>query len=72
MSVTDLARYRARKTHDNRAHQLALWQVFSGVYAELCEDGLIDFDAKTLRRLWEDYCADMPREVSRREMLGPL
>ena len=72
MSVTDLASYRARKTRDDRARELALWQVFSGVYADLCEDGLIDFDAKTLRRLWTDYCADMPKAIRAREMLGPL
>ena len=70
MSVTDLACYRSRKTRDNRARELALWQVFSGVYADLCEDGLIDFDQKTLRRLWEEYCADMPAQISRREMMA--
>jgi hypothetical protein len=69
MSVIDLARYRARK---DRARELALWRVFSGVYADLCEDGLIDFDAKTLRRLWTDYCADMQKAIRAREMLGPL
>ena len=72
MNVTDLASYRARKARDDRSRELAPWQVFSGVYAELCEDGLIDFDAKTLRRLWADYCADMPGAMRAREMLGPL
>jgi hypothetical protein len=72
MSVIDLASYRSRKARDDRVRELALWQVFSGVYADLCEDGLIDFDAKTLGRLWEDYCADMPKAMRAKAMMGEL
>ncbi len=66
MSVTDLASYR----RDDRARHLALWRAFSGVYVDLCEGGFCDYDPKTLRRLWEDYCADMPAALRARAMMG--
>jgi hypothetical protein len=63
MSITDLTNYR----RDDRGHELALWRVVSGVYVDLC-----GYDAKTLRRLWEEYARDMPAALRARAMMGPL
>ncbi len=67
MTVTGLASYRSRKTRNARARELALWRVVAAMYVELC-----GHDPKALRRLWTDYCADLPRAVQAREMLGEL
>ena len=69
--IVDLASYRARKSRDDRARELALWNTVSGTYLSLCDDGLIDFDKKVLRKLWDDYCRDMPEQLRAREMMGP-
>lgn len=75
MNVTDLASYRrvaSYRRRDDRAKELALWPAFKALYLDLCATGHDTYDQKVLRKLWEDYCADLPRAISRRAMMGEL
>ena len=72
MNVTDLASYRSKNRRDDRAQQLLLWRSIEELYADLCEAGLIKYDQKVLKRLWEEYVRGMPHALRRREMLGSL
>jgi hypothetical protein len=72
MNVTDLASQRRKGDRDPRARELVLWQAVSGTYLSLCDQGLIDYDAKVLGWLWDDYVRDMPEALRARAMIGEL